>query len=269
MNFYPPPKSLSLSGPLPQLVDALTEAIDAEARFAWEAHDYHMRLTEDGKLDSGLEYEPSCMEAEGFRSLVMRYNESFPRSFPLLASLSAPTTAAVWRERYQPLGKFLVVERHSAPNAPSAICAVYPAGWPADCTVAKIAEIVSGSLGGQARPATLEYDAAAMRLHLVVDMTTYRLEVVVHEQYGERAPQVTVYLPTGQCLGTPRAGPSRRRRGGGGGATTLLGVADAIHEAERMVTRYLRAQTAAVTAAVAASSGDEPTQRQPIGRRRR
>lgn len=253
MNFYPPPESLSISGPLPELVERLARTVDAEARFAWESHDYQLRLTDDGRLDAGLEYEPSRLETEGFRQLVVRYNDSFPRAFTLLASLTPATAAAVWRERYQPLGRLLVVERHSQPDAPSAVCAVYPAGWPVDCTVAKIAEMVAGSLGGAPHPATLEYDAAAMRLHLVVNLPQYRLEVRACELYGEPAPKVQVYLKNGQCLGTPDTGPTRRRRPSGGGQTTLLGVADAVHAAEGMVLRHLRAASAAATAAVAAA----------------
>lgn len=264
MNFYPPPPSLSISGPLPELVDRLAKAVEAEARYAWESHDYQLRITDDGRLDAGLEYEPSLLEAEGFRQLVVRYNDSFPRAFTLLASLTPATAAAVWRERYQPLGRLLVVERHSQPDAPGAVCAVYPAGWPVECTSTKIAEMVAGSLGGAPHPATLEYDAAAMRLHIVVTLPQYRLEVRACELYGEPAPKVQVYLKTGQCLGTPDTGPTRRRRPSGGGQTTLLGVADAIHAAEGMVLRHLRAASAsAVAAARAAATPPAPVAKPP------
>jgi hypothetical protein len=262
VNFYPPPPSLSISGPLPALVERLSSAIDAESRFAWETQDFGLRLTEDGRIDAGNEYEPSNLEVEGFRQLVVRYNESFPRAFTLLASLTPSTAAAVWRERYQPCGKVLVVERHSRADAPSAVCAVYPAGWPVDCTVAKIAEMVAGSLGGAPHPAHLEYDAAHQSLVLRVDLKLYRLEVRASELYGERAPQVLVYLPTGQCLGTPNTGPARRRRPSGGGTTTLIGVADAVHAAEKMVMRHLRAASAAVAqAAMSIPPDDAPTRK--------
>jgi hypothetical protein len=213
------------------VVDALVAAITREARFSWDAPDAGLSLTRDGRLDAGGEYEPSRLEREGFRSLVLRYNEHFPRAFGLLAGLSAPTTSAVWREAFRPApGRIQVVERVGE-GGETAVHAVYAPGYPAEYTVATVAETVRDALGSAPYPAHLGYDAPTSSLSLRVELPDYSLHIVATDTYGEPAPSVNVWTLQGRNLGAPHVGPARRRRPGTGGASTSGGIIEKIHAA--------------------------------------
>ena len=232
MNFTNPPPSLNLEGPLPAVVSRLAATIEAEARFAWEASERALVLTQDGRLEAGSEYEPSSFEADGFRSLVVRYNDSFPRAYTLLATLSAPTVAAIWREAYVPAdGRVQVVERHAKGDAPSAICGVYPPGYPVEYTVASVAAAVAHALDGEAYPTRLQYDATSSSIRMEVQLPTYNLVVVASDTYGEPAPSVEVVGKDGRNYGAPKVGPTRRRRPGTGGVSMSEGIVERIHAA--------------------------------------
>ena len=238
MLFADPPRSLRAEGLLGPLVRQVELAIEGEARFAWEAPEGLLRLTDDGRLAAGEEYEPSSMEAAGLRALLIRYNDSFPRAFPLLSGLSAPTVAAVWREAYRPGdGRLLVSERHHPVDGPSAVWQVYPAGWPVEFTVASVAAAVRDAVGPLV-PARIAYDAAASSLRLEVTLAGYELLVTASDVYGEPAPTVEVILD-GRNMGAPLTGPRRRRRPGTGGATVLEGIVEAITVAEERYGRYV------------------------------
>lgn len=231
MLFAEPPRSLRAEGLLGPLVRQVELAIEAEARFAWEAPENVLRLTGDGRLEAGEEYEPSPMEAAGLRALLIRYNECFPRAFPLLSGLFAPTVAAVWREAYRPgTGRLLVSERHRTVDGPSAVWQVYPAGWPVEFTVASVAAAVRDAVGPLV-PARVAYDAATSSLRLEVVLDGYELLVTATDVYGAPAPAVEVVLD-GRNVGAPPTGPRRRRRPGTGGATVLEGIADSIAAAQ-------------------------------------
>lgn len=232
MKFVSPPSSLAVEGPLPAVVSRLVATVEAEARFAWEASERALLLTQDGRLEAGAEYEPSAFEADGFRSLVVRYNDSFPRAYTLLATLSAPTVAAIWREAYVPTdGRVQVVERHAKHDAPSAICGVYPPGYPVEYTVANVAVAVQQALGGAAYPTRLQYDAASSTLRMEVQLSDYNIVVVASDTYGEPAPSVEVVGKDGRNYGTPKVGPNRRRRPGTGGVSMSEGIVERIHAA--------------------------------------
>jgi hypothetical protein len=236
MKFSPPPPSLRLDGPLSVAVARLTATIEAEARFAWEASEYTLALHEDGRLAAGEEYEPSFVEAGGFRSLLVRYNDSFPRAYTLLSTLTAPTVAAIWREAYraEPTGRVQVCERHAAAGMPSAVYGVYPPGYPVEYTVADVAQAVLRGVGGD-YPCRLLYDAAASALTLTVELPDYDLLVTATDTYGEAAPLVEVVGKDGRNYGQPRVGPTRRRRPGTGGASTSEGIVERIHAAGSLV----------------------------------
>lgn len=237
MNFLPPPPDLRIDGPLPEVVERLLGHLDSERRSAaWEAPDASLRLTEDGRLEAGKEYEPSPFEAAGFRALVERYCKSFPRGADLLASLSPATAAAVWRELYDPrsasrdgltAGKVLVAER----GVPGAVFAVYPAGYPCDFNVGGVARAVCEALADAPLRAEMHYTAAESRLRLRVVLPQYALVITAGDQYGrDTAPAVNVHLPDGTVLGQPPTA-ERRRRPGTGGETTALGLVEKIHAA--------------------------------------
>lgn len=236
MKFSSPPPSLRFDGPLSVAVAKLAAAIEAEARFAWEASEYTLALHDDGRLAAGEEYEPSAVEAGGFRSLVVRYNDSFPRAYTLLATLSAPTVAAVWREAYraEPTGRVLVCERHASPGQTSAVYGVYPPGFPVEYTVADVAAAVRSAVPGDP-PCRLLYDASASALTLTVELADYDLLVTATDTYGEAAPTVEVVGKDGRNYGQPRVGPTRRRRPGTGGASTSEGIVERIHAAGALV----------------------------------
>jgi hypothetical protein len=228
--FAEPPPSLRVEGPLHVVVARLEQALESEARFAWEAPEAALALTSDGRLAAGEEYEPSPMEAAGLRALLIRFNESFPRAFPLLSGLSAPTVAAVWREAYRPgEGRVLVCERH-APGAGSAVMQVYPAGWPAEFTVGAVARAVLDAAGPD-HPATLTYDAGSSALRLEVRRLTHDLVVTATDVYGEPAPAVEVLGKDGRRLPTTSTGPRPRRRPGTGGVTIIENLQDAVRAA--------------------------------------
>lgn len=238
MRFAPLPPSLRFEGTLPDAVARLAAAIEAEARFAWEAPEARLSLTDDGRLSSGDEYEPSPLEGGGFRSLLVRYNDSFPRAYPLLSGLSAATVAAVWREAYQPAaGTVRVVERHAADGAGSAVCGVYPPGYPVEYTVADVAAAVARALADAPVPCRVQYDAASLTLTMTVELPAYDLLVTASDTYGDPAPAVEVVGKDGRNYGTPRVGPSRRRRPGTGGASTSEGIIERIHAAPSLVGR--------------------------------
>lgn len=231
MLFANPPPSLRVEGPLHVVVARLESMLEAEARFAWEAPEGRLVLTPDGRLAAGEEYEPSPLEAAGLRALLIRYNESFPRAFPLLSGLSAPTVAAVWREAYRPgEGRVLVCERHAGPGAGSAIMQVYPAGWPVEFTVGSVARAVLDAAGPD-HPATLTYDAGSSSLRLEVRRLTHDLIVTATDVYGEPAPSVEVLGKDGRRLPAPTAGPRPRRRPGTGGVTIIENIQEAVRAA--------------------------------------
>jgi hypothetical protein len=214
------------------VVEGLVAAVDREARFSWDAPDAGLSLTRDGRLDAGGEYEPSRMEREGFRSLVLRYNECFPRAAGLLAGLSAPTVAAVWREAFRPGagGRLQVVER-TGEGGEAAMFAVYAPGYPSEYTVATVAETVRDALGSAPHLAHLQYDAPTSSLSLRVELPDYHLHIVATDTYGEPAPSVSVYTLQGRNLGAPNVGPARRRRPGTGGTSTSEGIIEKIYAA--------------------------------------
>lgn len=237
MLFTAPPPSLSLSATLPDAVETLRRTVDREARFAWEAPESALVMTPDGRLAGGEEYEPSYLEAAGFRALLTRYNESFPRAHQLLASLSAPTVAAVWREAYRPDADaaVLVCERHPGEGRASSIYAVYPPGWPSEYTVANVARAVLDALDGEAAPCRLVYDAANSALRMDITLPQFDLCVTASDTYGDPAPTVHVIGKDGRNYGTPNVGPARRRRPGTGGASTSEGIIDRIRAADSLV----------------------------------
>jgi hypothetical protein len=233
MTFPPCPPSLSVTGTLAGVVGALRTTLEAEARFTWEAPEAHLVLTPDGRLDAGAEYEPSPLEVDGFRALVTRYNDAFPRAFGLLSSLSDATASAVWSELYagHPReGRVRVVERHGAGGAASAVCGVYPAGYPTEYTVGSVAEAVLAGfarVSGVGRSVTLAYDAGPSALRIVVPLPLFDVVVTASDVYGEPAPSVEVVGRDGRNYGQPvsaNVGPARRRRPGTGGASTSEGV---------------------------------------------
>jgi len=237
MLFSSPPASLCLEGTLPEVVEALRATIEREARFAWEAPEPALYMTPDGRLAGGEEYEPSDLEAAGFRALVTRYNESFPRAHQLLAGLTPPTVAAVWREAYRPdpEATVLISERHAAAGATSAVYAVYPSGWPVEYTVANVARAVLDALDGAAYPCALLYDAASSSIRLDIELPRYNLCVTASDTYGEPAPAIHVIGKDGRNYGTPNVGPARRRRPGTGGASVSEGIIDRIRAADTVV----------------------------------
>lgn len=245
MNFRPPPTNLTTTGPLPVVVERLLAHLDAERRAAaWEAPDASLSLTKDGRLSSGPDYEPSPFEAAGFRALIERYARSFPRGAELLAQLSAPTAAAVWRELFDPksasrdgqsAGRVLVAER----GQPGAIFGVYPAGYPTDFTVGSVASAVLDALAEAPLSSVLEYTAADCRLRLKVVLPQYSLVVTACDLYGEPAPRVDVVLFDGTNLGQPPTA-ERRRRPGTGGETTARGLVEKVHAAPSYYIRSTR-----------------------------
>jgi hypothetical protein len=235
MLFRSPPPSLSITAPLSDAVASLSAAVDREARFAWEADEASLQLTEDGRLAGGEEYEPSYLEASGFRALVTRYNESFPRAHSLLASLTPPTVAAVWREAFRPSdGRVLVCERHPGEGQVSAVCAIYPPGWPVEYTVAHVARAALEALP-ERTPCRLQYDAANATLALTVMMPDFDVAITASDMYGEPAPAVHVIGKDGRNFGTPHIGPTRRRRPGTGGASTHDGLVNSIRAAHTVL----------------------------------
>lgn len=231
MLFAEPPPSLRVEGPLHVVVARLESLLEAEARFAWEAPEAALALTRDGRLAAGEEYEPSPLEAAGFRALVIRYNDCFPRAFPLLSGLSSATVAAVWREAYRPgEGRVLVCERHAPAGAGSAVMQVYPAGWPAEFTVGSVARAVLDAAGPD-HPATLTYDAGSSSLRLEVRRMTHDLVVTATDVYGEPAPAVEVLGKDGRRLPTTSTGPRPRRRPGTGGVTIIENIQEAVRAA--------------------------------------
>lgn len=237
MLFRSPPPSLSTTAPLSHAVATLAATLEREARFAWEAPEAALSLTDDGRLSGGDEYEPSELEPAGFRALLTRYNECFPRAHGLLSSLSPATVAAVWREAYRPEGeaRVLVCERHPTDGAPSAVYAVYPPGWPTEYTVAHVARAVVEALGGADPACRLQYDAASSSLRLEVLLDRYDLVVTASDTYGEPAPSVHVVGKDGRNYGQPAVGPARRRRPGTGGATSAEGLIERIRAAESVL----------------------------------
>lgn len=238
MLFRSPPPSLSTTSPLSHAVATLTATVDREARFAWEAPEVALHLTDDGRLSGGDEYEPSGLEPAGFRALLTRYNDCFPRAHGLLSALSPATVAAVWREAFHPEGeaRVLVCERHPVEGAPSAVYAVYPPGWPTEYTVAVVARAVVEALVGVGDPpCRLQYDAASSTLRLEVLLDRYDLVVTASDTYGEPAPAVHVVGKDGRNYGQPAVGPARRRRPGTGGATSAEGLIERIRAAESVL----------------------------------
>lgn len=235
MLFRSPPPSLSITAPLADAVGALVAAVEREARFAWEVDEASLALTPDGRLAGGEEYEPSYMEAAGFRALLTRYNDSFPRAHSLLASLTPPTVAAVWREAYRPSdGRVLVCERHPGEGQVSAVCAVYPPGWPVEYTVAHVARAALEALP-ERTPCRLQYDAANLTLTLTAMLPEFDVVISASDTYGEPAPTVHVVGKDGRNYGTPSIGPARRRRPGTGGASTHDGLVGRIRAAHTVV----------------------------------
>lgn len=236
MLFTAPPPSLSLSATLPDAVETLRRTVDREARFAWEAPESALVMTPDGRLAGGEEYEPSHLEAAGFRALLTRYNESFPRAHGLLSALSPRTVAAVWREAFRPDGeaRVLVAERHPVEGAPSAVYAVYPPGWPVEYTVAHAARAVLEALDGEPT-CRLQYDAASSSLRMEVVLDRYDIVVTASDTYGEPAPAVHVVGKDGRNYGQPAVGPTRRRRPGTGGLSTHEGIIERIRAADSVL----------------------------------
>lgn len=235
MLFRSPPPSLSTTAPLGDAVAAIVATVEREARFAWEADEAALAMTPDGRLAGGDEYEPSYLEPAGFRALLTRYNDSFPRAHSLLASLTPPTVAAVWREAFRPTeGRVLVCERHPSVGQVSAVYAVYPPGWPVEYTVANVALGVLEALPAST-PCRLQYDAASSTLRLEALLDTFDVVVTASDTYGEPAPSVHVVGKDGRNYGTPSTGPARRRRPGTGGASTNEGIIDRIRAAHTVV----------------------------------
>lgn len=237
MLFRSPPPSLSTTLSLPHAVGTLGALVEREARFAWEAPEVALSLTDDGRLSGGDEYEPSEMEPGGFRALLTRYNESFPRAHGLLSALSPRTVAAVWREAFRPDGeaRVLVAERHPVEGAPSAVYAVYPPGWPVEYTVAHVARAVLEALEGQEPTCRLQYDAASSSLRMEVVLDRYDLVVTASDTYGEPAPAVYVVGKDGRNYGQPAVGPTRRRRPGTGGLSTHEGIIERVRAADSVL----------------------------------
>jgi hypothetical protein len=223
-------------GQLDAVAPAFAAHVGAEQRRSWTAPDEMLVLTPEGQF--GARACPLAgFEEGGFRSLLVHYNESFPRATPVLSRLSPATFEAVWSELFHPgpAGYVRVFERSGTVGR--SVWAVAPSTYPAEFTVADLVTGVAGLLTPSPL-ALLDYDAAESRVDLLLDFGAYNVRVVGTDRYDAGGVTVTVEGKDGRTYGDPLPGVKRRRREGGD--TILDGVAEKLRAAPAFWSRIPR-----------------------------
>jgi len=219
------PADFDDAGPLPDVAARFAAHIDTEQRTTWTAPASALHFGADGRL-SAMHYPAAAFEEEGFRALLVYFNERFPRATPVLSRLSAPTVAAIWEELFDlsdPRG-CKVRERRGA------VYGVTPPNYATDYHVGDVMRDISGIFQHAPVPVVLTYTAAGCDARLVLHLDEFLVGVTTTDRYGEEVAAVRVYTLDGEDLGTPPA--SKRRRSSsnvaGAGLTIAQGIAERI-----------------------------------------
>lgn len=232
----PPPPGFTRAGPLAAVADAFACHVGAEERRSWVAASSSLVVTPDGRL--GARHFPAArLEEEGLRSLLVYYNDCFPRATPVLSKLSAPTFAAVWSELFaaDDVRQVRVFER--GPPGARQVFAVTSPSYPHDYDVSRLVLDVAGLFGGAPVPCSLAYDAGPAEVTLLLHFAEFDVRVWATDRDDDKGTlRVSVVSKAGADLGDPLPELRKRKRGsndGRAGATVLEGIAAKIREAPK------------------------------------
>lgn len=217
MITQPPPPDYSDVGPLALVAADFARHIDGELRRSWTSESIDLEVSDDGRIRT-KGYPWAHFEDGGLRSILVRYNDFFPRAYPVLSGLTWPTFALVWRDLFKPRPDD-IVRVHERRGA---VYAVSTAGFGAAGSVGLLVGDLP-TLFPKAPPmALIEYNAADLSVSVLLAFEKYNVRIRANDRPEGEGVSVRVETKAGDDLGDPMPDVKRRRREGT--STVLEGI---------------------------------------------
>lgn len=217
----PPPPDVETSGPLPDVVDAIARAIQAEQRDSYEAAVGSLRFTEGGGLGAGA-FPARPFEENGLRTLLVYLNDVFPRATPVFLRMPEDLASTVFHTLLTPAldddttpRKIRVRERRwkGVPRVFACTSPSYADGYDVDALARDVCAVF-GDAASEVR-ATARYTAATAALRLALAFPDGAGVVIEASDAGGDEGSVRIRATLdGAELGEPCPAVKRRKRAG-------------------------------------------------------